>query len=251
MGWPNDRRFVDGQGRILDSWMSPLNRLKRLTEITDKDITALIALARAAGGSGEDGSGDAFSLALPIDNSPLVDEDWFIGYKNSENAGRRYPMSLFQAAQPTLLSSVSLSGNSSQDFSLSGSYNNARFLIKGQSTAADAFLRMKLSADGGSSFISCAYHVFDDAGDAAGPTNNANALISGSMAAASTFHHIINLYDILSSSRKYVTHNSIDSSGNSFVGTMASVVSGALNLIRFELSTSTWDAGTIDMWGIP
>lgn len=253
MGWPNDRRFVDGQGRILDSWMNPLNRLKRLTEITDDDITALINLARAVGGSGDDGSGDAFSLALPIDNNPLPDEDWFVGYKNSENAGRRYPMSLFEAAQPTLLSSASLSGNSSQDFVLPSEYNNFRFLLKGVSTAADAALQMRFSSDGGANFITCGYHLFDDGGDIAGPSTGTTPDISGTMTAASNYSHIIHIYDAQASARKLVPFHMINSAGSSAAGTV--VVAGAsplpLNLVRFILSTSTFDAGTIDMWGIP
>ena len=253
MRWPADRRFVDKDGNILDAWMRKLDVLDPLLGFTSNDLAALKALARASSGSGGDGSGSAFSLALPIDNNPLPDEDWFLGYKNSENAGRRYPMNLFRVAQPTLLSSISLSGNSTQDFVLPSTYNNLRFLLKGVSTAADAALRMRFSEDAGSTFATCGYHLFNNGGDivsaAAGSTPN----ISGTMTAASNYSFIIPVFDILTSARKLVPYHMISNAGSSAVGTI--VVAGAsplpINLIRFELSTSTWDAGTIDMWGIP
>lgn len=249
---PADRTFVDERRQIVNPWHGVLKQIEPfLAVLTPENIASLkevIAEFRAAATSPDD-EDNIFNL--PIDEAPLTTEDFVVGTKTSENnAGRRYPLSLF--ARPALLTSVTLSGLSTYDFILPSAYNNFRILLKGASVAADATQQLRFSADAGSTFINTGYHMFDDGGDYAGPTNGTTANITGTMAAASNWSHIIEVFDALAS-RKLVRLSMIDGAGNSAVGmiVLGAVIPDPLNLIRLQLSTSAWDNGTADLWGIP
>ena len=250
---PNDRTFVDPQRKILDHWHGVFRGLEQLLKLSPADfvtLQSLIAAAQDAEGS-EDGETDDI-FALPIDNEPLASEDWFITYKNSDNAGRRVPMSLFPRSE--LISSTAMSGSSSINVTLPDAHPHAKIYIYGMSFSTTAQARIALSEDSGSTFLNAAYELFNSVSVAAADTANASPNITptGGSGASAVFSVLIDIFDILGTNNKFVTiFATLDSSGSSYTGSYVFTSTQALNVAQLTITAGTFDAGTIEVWGMP
>lgn len=250
--WPSSRLFVDKSGSILDPWNGPLQQLEPLLALSVQDFATLQALIRAAQETAADvesgGTGDPLELA--INNEPLLSEDYFIGWKTSEQAGRRFPMSLFGSS---LISTTSLSG-AGVGITIPSTFKHARLVIFGMSFSTTAQATFSLSEDGGSTFLNAAYEVFNHASLVAATTGaSAPALTpSGGSGATAVFSAQIDIHNVVGSSNKMAVMDLVlDSSGSACTGSYIFTSTGAVNYVQFAATAGTFDAGSIELWGMP
>jgi hypothetical protein len=254
MRYPNDRRFVDAQGKIMDHWLGPLKLLEPLLDA--RIVKALQTLANASQEADED---DPFSLnaalgALPIDNEPLFTEDWAVTFKNADSRGRRVPLSFFGGIQEEPIQSTALSGNASVSISLPDTYAHLRLLIRGASFSTSATGTFSLSEDGGANFLSCSYSLMSGAGDVVAPTTaqaSPNFTPSG-QSAATVLSARIDIHNVSDSGSKIVVVDGIqETTGFSYTGTCIFTSVAPIDLAQLASTAGTFDAGTVELWGIP
>lgn len=255
MKWPRDRKFVDKDGKILDHWRGPLGALEPLLAMSIQDFVALKEMIKAAKEAEEDGGeGAAINLALPIDEEPLPSEDWFITYKNSAKAGRRAPMSAF-SNRPALISTTAISG-AIADVAIPSGYTDILVITKGMSASANGFISIGFSEDGGTTLVNQAIDIHRNGASQAGLITAATATWTVSAASASsTIYGRMTIYDYRSAALKFIEEIGFNFIPGSSVtgwngGRLLTNSAAPINMIRFE-AAGTFDAGTIELWGIP
>jgi hypothetical protein len=257
MRYPNDRRLVDAQGKIMDHWLGPLKLLEPLLDA--RIVKALQTLANASQEADED---DPFSLnaalgALPIDNEPLFTEDWAVTFKNADSRGRRVPLSLFEPVSKELVSTTALSGNSSVDIAIPEGYTDIALIAKGVSPSGAAHLQVGFSEDGGATLLSGSAYVFNNGGVNSGVVSAALAVLYPttdiSANANNTFYSHIYVYDYAGAADKFTHEHGIEyvQQHKAWRGTRAITSTAPVNLTRYATATGTFDAGTVELWGIP
>jgi hypothetical protein len=245
--WPTDRKFVDKDGKIVDPWMGPLQQLKPLLKLTPADFVTLQTLIRAAQETEEEGV-DVFD-ALPVNLSPDPASDFIIGY---DGDAYKTPFSL--VGRSALISSTGLSGNASVDVQIPSTYQHVKLFISGMSFSTTAEGQFSLSEDGGSTFLAAAFELFKDTSVHAATTGTTtpNLTASGGSGAAAVFSMVLDILNVGGSANKFVTiHATLDSSGTSYTGSYVFTSTNAVTMVRLIATAGTFDAGTVELWGMP
>lgn len=244
--WPSDRTFVDVNRKIVDAWNGPLQQLKPLLALTTEDFATLQDLIRAAQETEDGGS----PLDLPIDTAPLFSADYVVGYDKSETEGRLYPLALFSRA-PVFISSATLNG-SEVNIAVPAGFTNVQVRIAGLSVSTNASATIAFSEDGGTTLLTQVVHQFNHSDSHAGSTAGAATLSIITLANADTMDCRLTIYDYSSSLSKYIEESGLVPTGtNGWFGTRLVSSTRALNLIQLASSAGTFDAGTIELWGLP
>lgn len=254
--WPSDRTFVDANGKILDAWNGPLQQLKPLLALSTDDFTTLQALIAAAQETDED---DAVSgtdpFAVAIDEEPLFSEDYAIGWKTSELAARRFPLTKFQGV-PTLISSTT-AGGSSFDIAVPSGYTDILLVVAGLSASSNGLLSIGFSEDAGVTLLDQAVDIFRDGASQAGLVSANTAVWTvGSANASSAIYSRTRLFGYTSNGVKMATENTFNFISGSSVagwtgGRLLTNSVGPINAIRFAAAAGSFDAGTVELWGLP
>lgn len=252
--FPADRTLVDTQRKIIDPWLGPLKRLEPLLKLEPADITTLLALIEAAQNASEE---DPFSLsaaiaALAVDSAPDFSADYAVGYDTSGSAGKRYPLSII--GRSALLESIPLSSNSSVGLALPTTYPHSRIALHSFSFSTTAEARWSLSEDSGATFLDAAFEIFNSASIHAATTADTtpNLTPSGGSGATAVFSAIIDIHDVLGSNNKIARMSSVlDSSGSAYEGIYVFTSVAPVNYAQVITSTGTFDAGTLELWGMP
>lgn len=254
--WPADRLFVDKDRKIVDPWLGPLKRLQPLLSLEPSDITALLALIQAAANASAD---DPFSLnaalaALSVDAEPLESEDFFITFKNADSKGRRVLLStLLSGLGSTSISTTQLSGSSTVDIVVPSGYRDVEVRVTAMSMSTTANPQISYSEDGGSTFLSQLYQIFTQSFDQSGTTTNPTFTVSTGLSASIVISGVSTIRDYGSSLPKLaVDAGMLSTSGSAWVGSRYMGASTApINLVRFVASSGTFDAGQIELIGLP
>jgi hypothetical protein len=244
--WPTDRKFVDKDGKIVDPWMGPLQQLKPLLKLTPADFVTLQAIILAA----QDAEEGESAFALPIDTAPIFSTDYAVGFDTSEGAGRRYPLTLFKGA-PVLISTTNLSGNADVSIAVPGGFKDLLILGKGVSGSASSSHRARLSEDGGTTFLTANFHTFNASNTNAGASNDPD-WAGVTLVAANTMYSRMTVFDYGSGESKYVEDTGIDiTTPVAWMGVRLFTSTAPINLVKLAVSTGTFDAGTVELWGMP
>jgi hypothetical protein len=253
MKWPNDRKFVDKDGKILDHWRGPMGILEPLLGLSQEQYTALLAAIEAFRNATEEE--DPLSLsaqigALEVDSEPDFSADYAVGYDGS--VATRIPLSLI--GRSSLISSTPLSGNASVNIEVPATFNHARLFIKGMSFSTTANGQFSLSEDAGTTPLAAAYELFNAVSIFAATTaaTTPNFTPSGGSGAAAVFSVLLDILNIAGSDNKFVSLNAVlDSSGSAYTGSYIFASTAPVNAIQVITSAGTFDAGTADLWGVP
>lgn len=251
MTWPADRKAVDKDGKWLDPWLGQLQKLKPLLAYTPAQFAALQQLIAAYIESqqddGETDPGTAINLALPIDNEPLFSEDWLISFKNNVQAGRRVPMARF--ATRSLISSTALAGVSDVTISLPSGFADIEMRIKALSTSSNTIPALEYSEDSGATFLNQPGAVMTRT-TIANSTVSQAGMLPANIAAANSAWAVELVRDYSSFTTKLA--NLEGSYSGEFIYRGVNIQSTApLNAARFSVPAGTFDAGSVDLWGIP
>lgn len=250
MKFPDDRVFVDTQRKILDHWLGPLKVLEPLLKLDAADFVSLQALIEAA--QNPDGGDPTDPLELPIDASPDFAADYAVIWRTALAAGRRTPLSGLRSK--LIAPSAPMSSNSSVSILIPAIYPHARLHIRGMSFSTTAQARVGLSEDGGTTLLPAAYELFNTASVAAAATGNTtpNITPTGGSGAAAIFTVTLDILDILGNNDKFaILHATLDSSGSAYTGSYLFTSTNPLNYVQVTVTAGTFDAGTVDLWGIP
>lgn len=248
MKWPADRKFTDAQGKILDHWRGPMGVLEPLLALTPAQFVALQQMIAAFLEPDEGADpGAAIDLALPIDEEPLFSEDWLISYKNSAQAGRRVPMANF--ATRSLISETALSGVSDITISVPPGYTDIEMRVKGLSTSSNTIPALQYSEDGGGTFLNQPGAVMTRT-SIANSTLSQTGMVPANLTAADSVWAVEIVRNYTSPLTKLA--NLEGSYGGEFMYRGVNIQStAAINATRFSVPAGTFDAGTVELWGIP
>lgn len=246
--WPSDRKFVDRDGKIVDPWMGPLQQLKPLLRLTPADFVTLQALILAAQNATED---DPFSLsaaiaALSVDGDPDLAADYVVSYDGT--AAHRVLMSALSSGKE-LISTTSLSGTTGAILTVPTGYTDIELVALDVSTTATENIILKFSEDGGSTFLTHVYNLFNSTVDQIGTTTDGEWCISN-LSASSIASGSARLLNYESGTTKITTEHGIVHSGSAWAGTRVITSTAAINAISFGTG-SAMDGGTLELWGMP
>lgn len=243
---PNDRGFVDPARRIVDSWHGVFKGLEQLLQLTPDDFATLQTLIRASQDSEAEGGDSTNIFELAINSEPLFDEDYLIGWKSNEADARRFPMSLFEPGGLTLISTTDPNGLSSVDITVPSGYTDVKLIIKGVSTSSGG-MTVQWSEDGGSTFVTQTFRIWNDANS----QNGSNWYDVESVATGNSRYGVQTLHDYAGLGNKVVDEHATTSASQGWVGCRFLTSTAAINAIRYSTSAGTFDAGTIELWGLP
>ena len=240
---PNDRVFVDLQRKILDHWHGVFKGLEQLLQITPEDFATLQAMIRAAQETEEEGETTNI-FELPINTEPLPSEDYFIGWKTSDRDARRFPiLSLLSAT--TLISTTTMSG-ASVDITIPEGYTDVKLIVKGVSTNSGG-MKVQWSEDGASSFVTQTFRVWN----AANVQTSSDWYDAESVATGNGRYGVQTLHDYAGLENKLVDEHDVNSDSAGWVGCRFLTSTAAINTVRYSTSAGSFDAGTVELWGIP
>lgn len=247
---PADRTFVDPERKIVNPWHGVLAKLEPLLSLTTDDFATLKDLIQAA--QEADDVADVVEqniFALPIDTSPLFSEDYALGFSNNENAGRRYPLSLF-AKPPVLIGTTSFSGTQ-VDVSIPAGYTDVELRISGLTVSSSTNPTIAFSETGNVTFLTIAVDIFRNG------NNQSNNSIAGasSWAVASltntdAAYGVMAIKNYTSGSAKVVREYG-QQVGNGWVGGRILVSTAQVNAVRYAVGAGSFSGGTVELWGIP
>lgn len=256
MTWPNDRQFVDKDGKILNHWMGQLQKLSPLLELNPQQFTALLSMIGAfLNPDSEADPGAAINLALPIDNEPLAAEDWLIEFKNSAQAGRRVPISSILALIPstsrTLISTTSLTG-SSVDIPIPSGYRDIELRIVRMGFTGNCTPRVGFSENGGATLVDQAIRIFHDSASYFANTTGTTADLTTTSATSAHFlWGRMFLLDYTSPAWKSAEETTNLSGLVCTGGRLLTSSSAPINLVRYGTSANAFNTGYVEVWGIP
>lgn len=254
--WPANRTFVDEQRKIVDPWFGPLKRLEPLLRLEPADITVLLALIEAANNSTEE---DPFSLnaalaALSVDAEPLLTEDYFITFKNSDSRGRRVLLStLLSGFGSDTISTTPLSGSASVNIEVPEGYRDVEVRITDLSMSTTSTVRISYSEDSGSTYLSQLFQIFTDGFSQAGTATTATFSVTTGHSASTIISGVSIIRDYGSSLSKLTSDYGLyATTGVAWVGSRYMGASTApINLVTLESSAGTFDAGQVELIGLP
>lgn len=248
---PADRTFVDLQRKIVDSWVGIFKRLEPLLPLLTTEnvatIKALIEAAQEANDAAEVINENIF--ALPIDTSPLFSEDYALGFSNNENAGRRYPLSLF--AKPSVLISTTSFSGTQVDVSIPTGYTDVELRVSGLAVSSATNPTIAFSEDGNVTFLTIAIDIFRS-----GTSQSNNSIAGAATWAVSNLNNTDPAYGSMviegyQSGGKKAVREQGQQTGVGWVGGRILTSTAAINAVRYAVSVGSFSAGTVELWGIP
>lgn len=240
MTWPASRRLTDKNGDILDPWMRQLDKLKPLLDLSVQDFATLKELVRAAQRAEVEGT-SIFDVAV-LEN-PDFAADYALIWDKSIGDGRKTPLSRFRSS---LISRTELSSYASVGIFIPNTYQHVRFAIIGLSPSTSSSVDYALSEDGGGNFLTGSYLL-------GGSTNTDTSplIITSASSASATHNLLIEVHNAVGSTDKIASMISVDNSGNPNFANYIFTSTNPVNFAQFAVSSGTFDAGTIELWGIP
>lgn len=250
---PNDRGFVDQARKIVDSWHGVFKGLEQLLQITPEDFTTLQTLIRAAQDSEAEGDDTTNIFELPINTEPLPSEDYVVGWKSSDSDARRFPLSLFK---PVFISTTTPSG-SSFDISIPSGYTDILLVAQGLSASSNGFISIGFSEDGGTTLLDQAVDIFRNGASQNGLVSaTVGTWTVGAANASSAIYGRTLIRNYTSATVKLVQEDNFNFISGSSVagwagGRLLTNSVGPIDTARFTAAAGTFDAGTIELWGMP
>jgi hypothetical protein len=248
--FPADRVFVDTQRKIVDPWLGPLKRLEPLLPLlTPANLATLRALITAA--QDDDGeTGNIFDLPV---GTPDLEADYFLGWDQSESQAKKFSIADFAgASSPELISSTLLSGSvTSVEVPLG--FSSILILVTGASGSVATSIFLSASEDGGATNLSTTYHVTTAAAAAgSGSATSVQAFVTTSLSAAHIGNAYFEIAGYSSNGNKVVRMGGVNLSAfDGAVGWGLFTSTAPINHLIIEPSAGTWDAGTVELWGLP
>lgn len=246
--WPNDRKLVDKDGRILDQWLRPLDRLLPALQFEPADYTTLAQIIDAFESATEE---DPFSLnaalgALPVDEEPDFSAGYVIGYSGS--AGTRIPLSEFGSV---LISSTTLVGSSSVSVEVPTGFRDVEVRVTTLSMSTTATPLISFSEDGGSTFLSQLFQIFTDGFSQTGTSTTPTFSVTTSLTAATVLSGACMIRDYQSLEAKITSDFGLYSTtGVAWAGSRYMGASVApINLVNLSASAGTFDLGKVELIG--
>lgn len=252
MTWPNDRKFTDANGQILNHCMGQLDKLKPLLDYSTLDFIDLKALIIASRQDEETDPGAVINLAFPIDTEPLPSEDWLIEYKNSAQAGRRVLIStLLALAQPqTLISTTSFSG-SETNVTIPSGYRDVLLRVNGMGFSGNNTPTIGFSEDGGTTLIAHTARIYNDSASYSASPAGAGNFSASSMTSSNLIWGQMTIFDYTNLASKAVNEEAQVFNQFAWSGGRVLTSTQPINLVRYGTSAGTFASGTVELWGIP
>lgn len=184
--------------------------------------------------------------SLATEASPDFTADFAAIFDQSGNAAKKLPLSQFGKAA-TLISTTNLTG-SSVTISIPTGYTDIVIRIRELSTSNAVQPSMIFSENGGTTDLTSPGSMYGAGSMAASAIN---VLTNASLNAADNVDGVFTLWNYLSTGTKMVTGSLVRSNnGDGWIHQRRLTSTAAVNAVKFTVPAGSFDAGSIDLWGV-